>query len=77
MHVQNVEGGTESEAHTNGMAKFIVQRLYGNKHAPALWSRLLHAGPAPYRLFRHNPYPQPHALNEAIPKPSALPAQDG
>ena len=24
MHVQNVEGGTESEVHTNDMTKFIV-----------------------------------------------------
>ena len=30
MHIQNVEGGTESEAHANGMMKFIVQRLHGN-----------------------------------------------
>ena len=29
MHVQNAEGGTESEVHTSGMTKFIVQRLCG------------------------------------------------
>ena len=30
MHVQIVEGGTETEAHTNDMTKFIVQRLHSN-----------------------------------------------
>ena len=29
MHVQNAEGGTESEANADGMTKFIVQRLRG------------------------------------------------
>ena len=30
MHVQNADGGTESEAHAHGMMKFIVQKLCGN-----------------------------------------------
>ena len=30
MHVQNVEGGTESEVHAQSMTKFIVQKLHGN-----------------------------------------------
>ena len=52
MHIQNAEGGTKSEAHANGMTKFIVHRLRGNWHAPALWSRLSHAGFVLYHLFR-------------------------
>ena len=30
MYVQNVEGGTESKAHADGMTKSIVWRLRGN-----------------------------------------------
>ena len=30
MHVQNVEGGTESEANAHSMTKVIVQKLRGN-----------------------------------------------
>ena len=29
MHIQNVEEGTESEAHADSMTKFIVRRLRG------------------------------------------------